>query len=65
MSSVKAPESDNNNDAEDLTDAADRNEGRSFGQTFEDACAEDLITRLRKIVRAICSSRQHHDAFMT
>jgi hypothetical protein len=65
MSLVKAPESDDDNNAEDLTDAADRDEGRSSGQTFEDACAEDPITHLHKIVRAIHSSGQHHDAFMT
>jgi hypothetical protein len=65
MSLVKAPESDDDNDAGDLTDTADRDEGRDFGQTFEDACAEDLITCLRKIVRAIHSSGQHRDAFMT
>jgi hypothetical protein len=65
MSLVKAPESDNNNDAEDLTDVADRDEGRSFGQTFEDACAEDPITCLCKIVRAIRSSGQRRNAFMT
>jgi hypothetical protein len=65
MSLVKAPESDDNDDAEDLTDTADRNEGRGSGQTFEDACAEDPITCLRKIIRAIRSTRQHHDAFMT
>jgi hypothetical protein len=53
MSVVKAPESDDDNDAEDLTDAADRDEGRGFGQTFEDACAEDPITCLHKIVREI------------
>jgi hypothetical protein len=65
MSLVKAPESDDDDDAEVLTDAADRDEDRGLGQTFEDACAEDLITRLRKIVRAIRSSRQHRNAFMT
>jgi hypothetical protein len=65
MSLVKAPESDDDDDAEDLTDVADRDEGCSFGQTFEDACAEDPITRLRKIVRAIRSSGQHRNAFMT
>jgi hypothetical protein len=65
MSLVKAPESDNDDNAESLTDAADRDEGHSFGQTFEDSCAEDPITCLHKIVRAICSSGQRHDAFMT
>jgi hypothetical protein len=65
MSLVKAPESNDNDDAEDLTDAADRDKGRGFGQTFEDACAEDLITCLRKIIRAIRSSGQHRNAFMT
>jgi hypothetical protein len=65
MSLIKAPESDDDDDAEDLTDTADRDEGRGFGQTFKDACAEDPITHLRKIVRAIRSSGQHHDAFMT
>jgi hypothetical protein len=65
MSLVKAPESDDDDDAEDLTDAADRDEGCGFGQTFEDACAEDPITHLHKIVRAICSSEKHCDAFMT
>jgi hypothetical protein len=56
MSSVKAPESDDDDDAEDLTDAADRDEGHGSGQTFKDACAEDPITCLRKIVRTIHSS---------
>jgi hypothetical protein len=65
MSLFKAPESNNNNDAEDLTDAADRDEGHGFGQTFEDACAEDPITCLCKIVRAIHSSGQRFNAFMT
>jgi hypothetical protein len=65
MSLVKAPESDDDDDAEDLTDTADRDEGCGFGQTFKDACAEDPITRLHKIVRAIHSSEQHCDAFMT
>jgi hypothetical protein len=65
MSLVKAPESDDDDDAGDLTDAADRDEGRGFGQTFKDACAEDPITCLCKIVRAICSSGQHCNAFMT
>jgi hypothetical protein len=65
MSLVKAPESDDDDNAEDLTDAADRDEGHGFGQTFQDACAEDLITCLRKMIRAICSSGQHCDAFMT
>jgi hypothetical protein len=65
MSLVKAPESDDDDDAEDLTDAADRDEVHGFGQTFKDACAEDPITCLHKIVRAIRSSGQHCDAFMT
>jgi hypothetical protein len=65
MSLVKAPESDNDDDAGDLTDAADRDEGHGFGQTFKDACAESPITCLHKIVRAIRSSGQHRDAFMT
>jgi hypothetical protein len=65
MSLFKAPESNNNNDAEDLTDAADRDEDCGFGQTFEDACAETPITCLHKIVRAICFSGQHRNAFMT
>jgi hypothetical protein len=65
MSLVKAPESDDDDDAGDLTDMADRDEGRSFGQTFEDACAKDPIICLHKIFRAICSSGQHCDAFMT
>jgi hypothetical protein len=65
MSLVKAPESDDDDNAGDLTDTADRDEGRGFGQSFEDACAEDLITRLHKIARAIHSSGQHHDALIT
>jgi hypothetical protein len=65
MSLVKAPESDDDDDAGDLTDTADRDEGHGFGQTFKDACAEDLITCLRKIVREIHSSGQHRNAFMT
>jgi hypothetical protein len=65
MSLVKAPESDNDDDAGDLTDTADRDKGHSFGQTFKDACAEDPITCLHKIVRATHSSGQRRDAFMT
>jgi hypothetical protein len=65
MSLVKAPESNDDNDAGDLTDTADRDEGCGFGQTFEDSCAEDLITCLRKIVRAICFSGEHRNAFLT
>jgi hypothetical protein len=65
MSLVKASESDDDDNAEDLTDAADRDEGCSFRQTFKGACAEDPITCLHKIVKAIHSFRQHRDALMT
>jgi hypothetical protein len=65
MSLVKAPESNDDDDAGDLTDVADRDEGCGFGQTFKDACAEDPITCPRKIIREICSSGQHRNAFMT
>ena len=65
MSLVKAPESNDDDDPEDLIVAADRDEGRGFGQTFGDACAEDPILRLRKIVGTIRSSGQRRDAFIT
>jgi hypothetical protein len=67
MSSVKAPENDEDDpeDSADEANEADTDEGRGFGQTFEDACAQDPIVRLRKIVVAIRSSGQRRDALMT
>ena len=62
MSKVEAPE-DDDDDFEDLPGVANANEGRSFGQTFEAACAQDPILRLRKIVVAIRSSGQRREAF--
>lgn len=64
MSSVLAPENDEY-DFEELTGAADADEGRGYGQTFEEACAEDPIARLRKIVVAIRSSGQRRAAFVS
>jgi hypothetical protein len=64
MSSVKAPENDDD-DLEDFTGPPNPDEGHRFGQTFEDACAQDPIARLRKIVMAIRSSGQRRDALMT
>lgn len=63
MSSVTAPENDDD-DPEYLTGPAMADEGRRFGQTFNAACAQDPITRLRKIVMAIRSSGQRRDALM-
>lgn len=63
MSSVTAPENDDD-DPEYLTGPAMADEGRGFGQTFNAACAQDPITRLRKIVMAIRSSGQRRDALM-
>src|SRR5271168_1343503 len=62
MSSVKAPENDDDN-SEGPTDDADENRG--FEQTFQNACAQDLISRLRKIVTAIRASGQRHEALTT
>ena len=62
MSSVKAPENDDDN-SEDPTDDAD--EDRGFGQTFEAACVQDPISRLRKIVKAIRASGQRREALTT
>lgn len=64
MSSVEAPENDED-DPEDLTDAANADEGRRYGQTFEAACAQDPIARIRKIVTAIRVSGQRREALMT
>jgi hypothetical protein len=63
MSSVKAPENDDD-DLEDLA-GANADEGRGFGQSFGAACAQDPIARLRKIVMAIRSSGQRRDALTT
>ena len=64
MSSIEAPENDED-DYEDQADAANADEGRGFGQTFEAACAEDPIARIRKIVTTIRGSGQRRDALMT
>ena len=63
MSSIKAPEHDDDPDV--LIGAANTDEGSRFGQSFEDACAQDPILCLRKIVMAIRSSGQRRDALMT
>jgi hypothetical protein len=63
MSSAEAPEGDVDPDV--LISTASRNEARGFGQSFEAACAEDPITRLRKIVIVIRSSGQRREAFMS
>jgi hypothetical protein len=63
MSSIKAP--NNDDEPDELVSAASTDEGRGFGQTFEAACAQDPIARLRKIVMAIRSSGQRREAFMT
>jgi hypothetical protein len=62
MSSVEAPEDDE--DDEDLIDNSNADEGRGFGQSFEAACAQDPITRIRKIVMAIRASGQRRDALL-
>jgi len=64
MSSVKAPENDDD-DSEGLTDAANADENRGFEQTFQNACAQDPIFRLRKIVTAIRASGQRREALTT
>lgn len=64
MSSVLAPENDDC-EPEELTGPANADEGRGFGQTFEAACAQDPITRLRKIVVTIRSSGQRRAAFQS
>ena len=63
MSLVKAPENDD--DFEDLIEKSNTDEGRGFGQSFKAACAQDPITRLRKIVMTIRSSGQRRDALTT
>lgn len=63
MSSVAAPVNDDD-DPEDETGARNTDEGRGFGQTFEGACAQDPIARLRKMVVTIRSSGQRRNAFM-
>lgn len=62
MSSVEAPENDD--DSEDLIEKSNSDEGRGFGQSFDAACAQDPIARVRKIVMTIRSSGQRRDAFM-
>jgi hypothetical protein len=64
MSSDTAPENDDDI-LEEESGAADTDEGRGFGQTFEAACAQDPIARVRKIVMTIRSSGQRRDAFRT
>jgi hypothetical protein len=64
MSSARAPENDDD-DFEDLTDAADADKGRGYEQTFEAACAQDPIARLRKIVMAIRASGQRREGLKT
>lgn len=64
MSSVGAPENDDD-DFEVQIGVANTDEGRGFGQTFQDAYAQDPIARLRKIVMAIRSSGQRREALTT
>jgi len=64
MSSVGAPDGDDD-DPDDETDEENTDKRRGFGQTFEAACAQDPIARLRKIVVAIRSSGQRRDAFQS
>jgi hypothetical protein len=52
MSSVKAPD-DDDEDPEDLIGAAGTDEVHGFGQSFEEARAQDPIACLRRIVMAI------------
>lgn len=61
MSKVEAP--DNEDDSEDLIEKSNADEGRGFGQSFEAACAQDPIDRLRKLVMTIRASGQRRDAF--
>jgi hypothetical protein len=61
MSSAVAPENDD--DSEELIEISNTDEGRGFGQSFEAACAQDPIARLRKIVMVIRSSGQRRDTF--
>jgi hypothetical protein len=65
MSSVEAPENDDDDDFEDLADAANTKEARGIAQSFENACAEDPISRVRKIVMAIRASGQRREALTT
>lgn len=67
MSSVVAPDNDDDEDFEDMIGAADEgeDEDRRFGQSFEAACAQDPIARLRKIVMTIRSSGQRRTAFIS
>ena len=64
MSSVAAPENDDDV-LEEVSGAANMDEGRGFGQTFEAACTQDPIACLRKIVMTIRSSGQRREAFKT
>jgi hypothetical protein len=63
MSSVEAPETDD--DSEDLIDKSNTEDNHGIGQTFDDACAQDPLARLHKIVMKIQSYGQPRDAFMT
>lgn len=63
MSSVVPPEVDD--DFVDMISAASKDEGRRFGQSFEAACAQDPVARLRRIIMAIRSSGQRRSAFKT
>lgn len=65
MSSVKAPENDDDNSEGPTDDDDDADENRGFGQTFEAACLQDPISRLRKIVMAIRASGQRREALTT
>jgi hypothetical protein len=62
MSAIEAPESDD--DFEELIDNSNADEGRGFGQSYEAACAQDPIARIRKIVMAIRTSGQRRDALI-
>jgi hypothetical protein len=64
MSKTQAPENDDD-DPEGLTDVVNADEGRGIKQSFEAACAQDPIARLRKIVVTIRSSGQRRDAWIS
>jgi hypothetical protein len=64
MSRTKAPENNDDDDNPEYLIGANIDEGRGFGQTFSAACKQDPISRLRKIVVAIRSSGQRHDALI-
>jgi hypothetical protein len=64
-SSFAALEPGLQSDDDDPTVAANPDEGGGFFLTFETACAQDTISRLRKIVMTIRNSQQRREAFTT